>query len=392
MKIQILSDLHLDLNRKKEKQGLPITFYILYNQIQVILKDKPDLIIINGDLINNQQKLDITILNFFSQIISHINKSNPQLKIIINQGNHDLVYLNKNLQNYGSFISIFKNNVNVIPITNCRKIKVTNELNLFFIPYGQNKEEVYKFLEEEKNFNYGLYFFHHDIDIMHNNYGIQTQNKSKILELDIIKSIIDKQNKGYHLINGHYHYHTELPKYNLTICGGLSQNSYSEKINSIVDVDQFFGWNRFLFFSEKDKNMEFIPQEYKICTISYKNYIKFMEEYTQLKNLIYEKAGKQFFQIRVENNIENVDVDYNDLDLKIKELESMTNVLEQKKIQGGKLFDIINQSTNNKESASNKSFDLKEYYKKQIKESIAGTPLAKKTDSVIKELNLIFQT
>jgi hypothetical protein len=64
--------------------------------------------------------------------------------------------------------------VNVIPITNCRKIKVTNELNLFFIPYGQNKEEVYKFLEEEKNFNYGLYFFHHDIDIMHNNYGIQT--------------------------------------------------------------------------------------------------------------------------------------------------------------------------------------------------------------------------
>jgi len=67
--------LHISSKRKKEINGIPVNFYLFYREIIHIVKnDKPDILIFNGDLIENPMKLELVVINFIVFILSEIKK------------------------------------------------------------------------------------------------------------------------------------------------------------------------------------------------------------------------------------------------------------------------------------------------------------------------------
>lgn len=321
-------------------------------------------------------------------MFQYINKQIPQLKIILNQGNHDVVYMNKNLQNYGSFVNIFKNSTNITPVTQNRKIQVSNELNIFMIPYTQNVEDIYKFLSEEKNFNYGIYFFHQDIDLLHNSYNLPLSNTGKILDITKLNQILEQQNRNYMLVNGHYHYHGEYKRQKLTVLGSLSQNTYSEKIAKTSELNKFFGWNMITFNNYNDVKIDFIPSEYTITSISYNNIDTFLDEFDKLKDIIIENKEKQYFQIKLESDAYQKQTT---IEEKLQELTNFPNVLEQRGVRKLNLNEFFSNNSVNQSYVVNNSqhFDMKDYFTKQIEKNLQGTSLQIRQSDIIKELTIV---
>lgn len=381
MKIAVLSDIHLKQNRKQEKFNLPISFYILYQQIKEILLYNPDIMVINGDLIDNASKLDIQVLNFVTSIFNNIYKQMPNLKIFILQGNHDVVFLNKSIQSYGSFINIFKNSTNIVPLLQNRKVKVINDLNMFFLPYTTDVDGIYKFLEQNKNYNYGIYFLHQDIDFMHVKFTKQKNvnySNGKMINIEKLISLISDGGRinydDFKIISGHYHYHYNNTKYNTIILGQSNAETFSEKVKGVEYLDKYFGWNMIEYKTKNNVNYEFIPFKYGINSLHYYNWEDFMVEFPELKERIYNDYDKKYYQIRIEGK----NVDKNEqLKSNIQELIGHSNVLECRHIN---MFDIGN--TNGLYNYNDlfgpvggKKFDLIEYFQKQIHDNIKGTSL-----------------
>ncbi len=389
LKIQVISDLHLSQNRKREKQNLPISFYIFFTQIKDILTQNPDIIVINGDLINNQQKLDITVLNFLSSTFSYINKQNPNIKIFINQGNHDIVHINKEIQSYGSFVNIFKNSNNVIPILSNKKISITNDLDFYFLPYTHNVDDIYSFIDQNPTHKYSLYFLHQNIDRINNLYFKMTLNvqensifsnsqKKKLINFNQLVECINKSNnQDYQIIEGHYHYHYTNKKHKLLVVGSLSQNTFSEKIKTLKNLNKYFGWVMIDYTNKNKVDYSFIPFKSGIVSLQYENEQLFLDEYNELVNLINEKKDLFYFQIRIKGESNN------DVKKQCENLMIYDNVLESKYIENYQsLWD--NQEDVPTESVD-KSFNIKEYFVTEIKKIIQED----KIDRVLKEFDYI---
>src|SRR5690606_7273078 len=106
-KILAISDLHVSSNDKLV-DGIPLNFILISNSIdKIISEEHPDIFIINGDIIDNVNKIDIPTISFLNMLITSISKQCP---VYINTGNHDIVesgYTNENLSSISNVLNIF---------------------------------------------------------------------------------------------------------------------------------------------------------------------------------------------------------------------------------------------------------------------------------------------
>lgn len=71
-KILAISDLHVSSNDKLV-DGIPLNFILISNSIdKIISEEHPDIFIINGDIIDNVNKIDIPIISFLNMLITSI--------------------------------------------------------------------------------------------------------------------------------------------------------------------------------------------------------------------------------------------------------------------------------------------------------------------------------
>lgn len=255
------------------------------------------------------------------------------------------------------------------------------------------QEEIYKFIEEEKNYTYGLYFLHQDIDILHNYYNFSKQSNStsnkKILEFDKFKAILEKITGYYYILNGHYHFHNEYNNKKLIVLGSLYQSTYQESISTINNIDKYFGWCMIDFKNKNNVEYNFYPFVYGIYCLKYENKDIFEKEYDQLKSYISSNIDKKYFQIRV---VDSTDViaEKTNINEKICQLEKFNNVLEQKYI---KLFTIdmnnsSKQTINKYFSNDTNKFNIEQYYINEITKMISGS----NSENYLKEILFEFNT
>ncbi len=377
LKISIVSDLHVDFKKQKVYKDVPLTFLMIYKQILHIVKTElPDILIIQGDLINNVTKIEIITINLLVLLFYKIFKDIKKIPIYIIQGNHDVMYKSSDdINEVGSFVSIFRNSKNVFPFTKPKKIQLLPNFNLHLFPYTTNVEEIYDNINNlNKHFN--LFIFHQDFDFIENKLNIYSTHSNRVVDFDQMEELLNGSN--YYILNGHYHKRMVFDDKNFTVISSLSQNSFSEQITTIDDVDKYFGYVNVEFNSPNDVKINFVPSKYRIVSLKYQNVDDFLKEFNKLKTYILNNKDTKFFKIRIIDLQDKKEYITNE----IEQLKLMDNVVECNYIN--KMVSFDNEELDSTTSINDmKEIDIINYYKEQIKKLIEGTEYENHIDEII---------
>lgn len=323
-------------------------------------------------------KLELVVINFIVFILSEIKKLQPNIRVVLNTGNHDIIYTDNNV-NFGNFINIFSNTKNVTTVSQPRTFKLSNQLQLHILPYS-NQDVVNKFMNSQ-NFQqgYNLFIMHHNFDFIHTDlFGNNVPFNNTVLKYnEFIKPIDFGQ---YHIFNGHYHKHFEYKNERLTIIGQISQQTYSEKIMTIDDFGRYFGYELIEFNNINDVKFKFVPYENGICSIHYKGQNQFIQEFNKLKQHIIQNQKAVFYQIKIEDTNSKRDL----IENKMKILRKLVNVIECKYIGTINLdLDLQISSTDDTEL---KNFDLSTFYRDQIMQIFEDTKIRDEVITAFEEI------
>lgn len=386
MKIQIISDLHLKITQKKRINKLPYEYYLIWKQVMdIIQNDKPEILIINGDIIDNPQNLDLQLINFLNKLFIEISDK-YNVKIILNTGNHDVLFTEEYTQDFGNFISFFRNNKKVFQITKNQRINPINSLYINIIPFSIDVNNIYKFISK-LNLNHGhhLFIFHQDFDQFEDKLLIQNHDNQKILNYDKIKKLLNQTGR-YTLINGHYHKHLEIDN-KLQSVGSLSQYSFKEKIKTIHDMDKNNGYLLFDYRDKDNYNITFNPSNFKSVSIQYNGIEPFIKEFLELKNTITNNIKSKFFKIRIDDNFQNKQI----IKDKVNELKTFNNVellflpKKQEFIQDNKQLGLDDDNFNIGD------FDFIKYFKSNIEKNIKDTDLIKSKNEILEQFDSVIK-
>lgn len=306
-KILAISDLHVSSNDKLV-DGIPLNFILISNSIdKIISEEHPDIFIINGDIIDNVNKIDIPTISFLNMLITSISKQCP---VYINTGNHDIVesgYTNENLSSISNVLNIFNGIKNVIPIKQVTKLNLLDSLFLSFIPYSKNIDMLYEQINNiyVEDFGYHLIFGHTDIDFVDVEIS-QIKHKN----LFSYNTIENKFNK-YHSFWGHYHIGKQYGNHNLSLISSLSPINFGDesKIHNIEDIDKNYMHGYYVIEFENTENVKYT---FKQNTIG-KRYITLDEQhildnnsYEYLLNYI-KSNSDMYFNFRINCNTSVID-------------------------------------------------------------------------------------
>lgn len=172
-------------------------------------------VIFGGDLFHTRQKVPVFDFNKIYSIFA-----NTTVPIYLLRGNHDSI---NNLMGSESSIDTFKFLPNITVISEPEVIRI-NDLNLYFMPYGEDtkaiKEKLKEFAEDSVNYSNTLLVSH---------LGIQgatingTVSDSPLMTGDFYP------NSFNFIYMGHYHKRQKLGNLNNFIYGGSTiQNSFSD--------------------------------------------------------------------------------------------------------------------------------------------------------------------
>lgn len=386
MKIQIVSDLHLKTTQEKRINKLPYEYYLIWKQlIEIVQNENPEILVINGDLIDNPQNLDLQLINFLNKLFIEITDK-YNIKIILNTGNHDILFTEEYTSDFGNFISFFKNNRKVFQVSKNSQINPINSLYINVIPFTINVNNIYSHINK-LNLNRGhhLFLFHQDIDQFERRLMINNNNTEKVIEYEKLKKLLDQTGR-YTLLNGHYHKHLEVDN-KLQSIGSLSQFSFKEKIPSIKEMNKYSGY---IIFDYKDKDnytVEFKTSNYQTVSIQYNGIEPFIKEYLELKNIIQDSVKTKNFRIRIDDNFQNKQI----VKDKINELRTFNNT---KILFLPKKHDFV--QNNDSLGLDNKNFDVGdfnfiEYFKTNIDKNIKDTNLIKKRKNILDQFDNVIK-
>lgn len=282
MRTLIISDLHLTRNDNTIKRFLPLRYYLLYKNIKDILKSNIDIVVINGDIIDNQNSIDLITENFIFELLTKIFKN--QL-VIVNEGNHDIIgnigldtqenELNE-MYRYISFVNLL---TKLNSIQQCSTLKRFRFDNFIFhiIPYSQKENEILDFILD-KQFNYSyfyhFFFFHNDMNIVEDKMGYKS---GKSIDMNKITNQIKQRTSKYQIFEGHYHYHEEYDDYKMHVISSIPR-TWSEKIYTIDQLDNYFGYYIIDQKNSEDVKVTFNPWKYQIGFVEYNSYDKMMND------------------------------------------------------------------------------------------------------------------
>lgn len=386
MRIQIISDLHLKITQKKRINKLPYEYYLIWKQVMdIIQNDKPEILIINGDIIDNPQNLDLQLINFLNKLFIEITDVH-NVKIILNTGNHDVLFTEEYTQDFGNFISFFKNNKKVFQVSKNQRINPINSLYINVIPFSIDVNNIYKFISK-LNLNHGhhLFMFHQDFDQFESRLSIQNHNNQKVLNYDKIKKLLNQTGR-YTLINGHYHKHLEVDD-KLQSIGSLSQFSFKEKIKTIKDMDKYNGYLLFDYQDKDNYNVTFKTSNFKSVSIQYDGIEPFIKEFLELKKVITDNVKSKNFKIRIDDNFQNKQI----IKDKINELRTFNNVellfLPKKHefTQDNRQLELDNENFNIGD------FDFIKYFKSNIEKNIKDTDLIKRKTTILEQFDNVIK-
>lgn len=345
--------------------------------MKLVTEDKPDIIIINGDLIENPIKLELVVINFIVFIINEIRKMQPNIRIILNTGNHDIIYTD-NRVNFGNFVNIFSNTKNVTTVSMPRTFKLTNQLQLHVLPYS-NSEVVSKFMSGQ-NFQqgYNIFVMHHNFDFIHDELYSGGNLPNTVIRYDDFRNQIDFGQ--YHIFNGHYHRHKEYTDKNFTIIGSLFQQTYSEKIMTISDFGKYFGYELIDFNNINDVKFTFVPYKHGICQLHYRGQNNFVKEYSKIKQHIVQHQKEVFYQIKIEDTNQKRDI----IENKMKILRKIQNVIECKYI--GTVNIDLDLQVISEDTSEITNFNLDLFYKDQIEQIFEDTKVRDKVIGAFKKI------
>lgn len=386
MKIQIVSDLHLKTTQEKRINKLPYEYYLIWKQlIEIVQNEKPEILVINGDLIDNPQNLDLQLINFLNKLFIEITDK-YDVKIILNTGNHDILFTEEYTSDFGNFISFFKNNRKVFQVSKNSQINPINSLYINVIPFTIDVNKIYSHISK-LNLNHGhhLFLFHQDIDQFEKRLLINNNNSEKVIEYEKLKKLLDQTGR-YTLLNGHYHKHLEVDN-KLQSIGSLSQFSFKEKIPSIKEMNKYSGY---IVFDYKDKDnytVEFKTSNYQTVSIQYNGIENFVKEFLELKKIIQDNVKTKNFRIRIDDNFQNKQI----VKDKINELRTFNNT---KILFLPKKHDFV--QNNDSLGLGDKSFDIGdfnfiEYFKTNIDKNIKDTNLIKKRKNILEQFDNVIK-
>jgi len=296
MRILVLSDLHLTGRIKDKTLGLniPKEYIQLYKSVEYELKNNEiDIVIVNGDFLDDLKHLTIQLLGFINSFFKMIN-DNKVKKIILMDGNHDILLKTMEEDNlmFSKTTDMFKLTKNVVTISKPKTLKV-GSLNLHFIPYI-DKKNVYKFTKKEFFGKNNVFFTHLDFDFIEDKLGIP--RGSNTIEYESFNNFIQLKNRI--IINGHYHTHMEFKDKNFYVVGGFP-TSFTERIHSIKERDMYYGYMILDYDISKDEvSLEFKPYKFKTIYLKYRDGKDFLNEYDLLVKTILEDTNI-LYNIRV---------------------------------------------------------------------------------------------
>lgn len=308
-KLVVISDLHVTSN-DKIIDGIPLNYVLISNAINHIMDiEHPDILIINGDIIDNVNKIDVPTISFLNLLIYSISQKCP---VYINTGNHDIIesgYNNDTLSSISNVLTIFNGLHNVYTIKKPTKVNILDSLFLYFIPYTKNIDMLIESINQYhiEDFGYHLIFGHTDIDFIDEE--ITHMKGMKNFPYKILKSKFDAYK--YQSLWGHYHIGKEYPNYNLKIISSLLSTNFGDesKIDNIHDIETNYNHGYYVIEFENTNNVKYIfkPNPIGKRFISL-NETHILDESDCAFLLDYIKSNKDmYFNIRVHCNMENVE-------------------------------------------------------------------------------------
>lgn len=217
MKIAVIADIHIGARSDiKNYYDNELVFFI-----EKINKEKPDLIIIDGDLFDKRISTNSdfnTYANLFvNGIVKYCRESGSRLYIVKGTMSHDLYQLD-------SFIYLTKDpSANTFIINTCQEVIYKN-MNILFIPeeYESSKEEYYKDTVFNPNKKYD-FVFGHGMFTFAGGYATESGKNNHI-----VFDPKDFENNVYGLvIFGHIH--IKMRKNNCLYPGSFSRDSFGEE-------------------------------------------------------------------------------------------------------------------------------------------------------------------
>lgn len=217
MKIIAVGDPHFKIDNIEEINLFTERFYAL------IEKEKPDLIVILGDVLHTHERLHTIPLNKAHEFIK---KTKSYAKTIVLVGNHDMCN-NQQFLTTNHWMNGMKEWENVVIVDTVYK-ETQNEFTFVFVPYvpPSRFEEALNTIEDWKEAD--CIFAHQEF------FGCKMGA--------IISNEGDKWSKKYPpIVSGHIHSKQTIS--NVYYCGSAMQNAFGESEENIIPI----------FIFEKDK-------------------------------------------------------------------------------------------------------------------------------------------
>ena len=198
----LLSDIHFGVRSDSIEwiENIKDYFYNFFiPKLKELSKTTKTAIIIAGDVFENRQKLDISIMSLAQTIFNDILKVNDNLKIYCITGNHDL-YRRKKVENEKVITSISCiNHPRFILFTEPIELELKNSNKILFIPWIGNAKQENEILKQYKDAS---------IIIMHTDINGGTYDNGR----QIVNGVNPNLTTAKQIYSGHIHKHQKNKK------------------------------------------------------------------------------------------------------------------------------------------------------------------------------------